>query len=598
MAKEMHHLNVGNETYEIMDQEARAAADTVASDLTSEVAARTSAINAEAFARSAADAAETAARQTADNVLGGRIDEIIALPDGSTTADAELVDIRVGANGTTYESAGDAVRGQIGDLKSNLSLIGIATPDYTITNGKIMTTTSQDIIDSNMFSLVNPIALNKGDRISVTVSTFNTVTGIIAICNVENTSRSIVVASDGNDDTRYSYIAKEDCYVCLTIRDSDGNPNIVIDRDVLNSISVMQNSINYDETFIKEMLEFENIELTISVGSFYNSSVIYTPYANTDFQTAELDVFPSEYYHIHASCAFTNTVYAFLDSNGTVIEKVLDTTGSSTGTTVDTIVKSPINASKLRVGTCKGNGTLFVEKAIGVKNQSSEYSGITWAVFGDSLTEVNATASKKYYNWIADKTGIGIVNYGASGTGYYSSYDENKAFFQRMANIDPDDFDFLTIFGSGNDIKHLKNGDIQLGTADDFCALNQTPTTMGMAINRTIEQYHTLAPTKPIGLVTPTPWYAYCTGWRMDRDDAVIMQNYSDLIKQIGYIRGIPVLDLFNCSNLRPWDATNRTVYYRENNVQDGGTHPNSLGHKLIASQFDTFIHSMFFVIN
>ena len=69
--------------------------------------------------------------ETEQSVQSARMDTFTSLPEGSTTGNAELADIRVGADGTTYDTAGNAVRGQIGELKSDLADV---RNDYYSTN--------------------------------------------------------------------------------------------------------------------------------------------------------------------------------------------------------------------------------------------------------------------------------------------------------------------------------------------------------------------------------------------------------------------------------------------------------------------------------
>ena len=68
-------------------------------------------------------AAETNARQSADATINARIDNIVALPSGSTQGDAELMDIRVSDDSVTYDTAGNAVRKQFSDVKSDINYL-------------------------------------------------------------------------------------------------------------------------------------------------------------------------------------------------------------------------------------------------------------------------------------------------------------------------------------------------------------------------------------------------------------------------------------------------------------------------------------------
>ena len=85
-------------------------------------------------------AEETAERNAADVTINSRIDNIIALPEGSTTGDAELIDTRVAYNGDVYATSGAAVRGQVNGIYLDIDDITSLTSNLFDRDGIIIGT--------------------------------------------------------------------------------------------------------------------------------------------------------------------------------------------------------------------------------------------------------------------------------------------------------------------------------------------------------------------------------------------------------------------------------------------------------------------------
>ena len=67
------------------------------------------------------------------SLLTNRVDNLSTLQEGSTTADAELIDIRTGYDSTNYNSAGEAVRSQVSDISNKINTL------YNVSHNNMVT---------------------------------------------------------------------------------------------------------------------------------------------------------------------------------------------------------------------------------------------------------------------------------------------------------------------------------------------------------------------------------------------------------------------------------------------------------------------------
>ena len=270
-------------------------------------------------------------------------------------------------------------------------------------------------------------------------------------------------------------------------------------------------------------------------------------------------------------------LYVFYDDAGNRKKVAYSTKAWNEGRDLlkDVEIQVPEGATKIAIAGYFRQQTPCLKVATTL---TGKWAGKVWAAVGDSLTEKNIRTSKSYHDYISEETGISVVNMGVGGTGYKNGYSKENAFYQRVSTVSTD-VDVVTIFGSFNDLSTTLAAEI--GNPTD----TGTDTLCG-CINTTIDNLYAAFPLARLGVITPTPWVYN----RPDNTESKAGQ-YVDAISSICRLRGIPYLDLFRCSGLRPWEESFRNLAYSK----DGGdgTHPDETGHALIAPRIKAFLETL-----
>lgn len=264
-------------------------------------------------------------------------------------------------------------------------------------------------------------------------------------------------------------------------------------------------------------------------------------------------------------------------------------------------------------------GSRFV--GVNEKANFQTHASEKWLVVGDSLTQINASSTKRYYEYVNERLAYQIVNNASGGVGYARQGTDGNTFANQINNA-PSDISLITIFGSGNDM----GAGLPVGSASD----TGTDSLAGY-INATIDAVRAKFPTIPFGIITPTPWVHYepsDTGTTASK-----FQAYAAVIVEICARRGVPCLDLYHCSNLYPDSIEFRALAFKRDGIwkkvtdtstisdewvlitseniaeyqalcddqlavgdyveNSGGVHPDEVGHAIIAPRFKEFINSL-----
>lgn len=366
---------------------------------------------------------------------------------------------------------------------------------------------------------------------------------------------------------------------------ADLNTNIKVKKQNLPSDIVYSSDDGFPPLFdlIKDSLVTLPVSVTLNTGKLLNTNGTVEDHSNAVFcVTDPVDISAYDYLHIGASASWPKAFYAFYDANDVFIIAGATKTEGAISSFSDFVIV-PNGAKYIRVSqySAPTYTPAAVKHIAGISSDS--WHNKIWVAIGDSLTQINETTDKRYYDYITDVTGINVLNFGVGGTGYANPNGSAGNFIARMASV-PTDADVYTIFGSFNDVAYAISNNIEIGDPSD-----SGTTTMCGYFNAAFDALLARVPLANLGVIAPCPWqYCYPAG---TGQNSTYGKSYVDALKQVCERRSIPYLDLFHYSGMRTWDEDFRTLVYTKDTA--GGVHPNEIGHKILSTKFKAFLESL-----
>ena len=217
-----------------------------------------------------------------------------------------------------------------------------------------------------------------------------------------------------------------------------------------------------------------------------------------------------------------------------------------------------------------------------IKNQTetevnySPLKNLTGVFIGDSITEVNFRTSKNYHQFIAERTGLNVINLGVSGTGYVDRINAVDSIAEQP--------DFIAVFLGTNDYSGVTGSKI-LGNVND----TESPT-LASHIYTLLLNLMNKFPNTPIVTITPLPRIESNPMNENQGKNGYKLVELVEMIKGISKRLAIPCLDLYHKSHLRIWydEVNNHFFAYTEG--QADGLHPNYHGHEYISYPIQSFL--------